>query len=173
MALLRVSVLELWRWPVDVVCRVFVLRHALLCSTGTISSYNCAAGTGGLFCATCPVGTYKAETGNGPCLACSDKPEMAEYVQSGVTSAACPYVCKQGYNTADCLSQFQAVIRALGGLFGFFACVLALLLLTAGASLAVYWRRKRADRCADGRGARAGGMPPQSLCLVLTSAVVL
>ena len=97
-----------------------------------------------MFCITCPVGTYSDIRGNGPCKLCQNKPEMAIYVGTGSTTSQCAFACKQGFNSKGCLSQFEAVLQDLGGPVGLGACILSILLLTAGASLAVYWRRKRA-----------------------------
>jgi len=110
---------------------------------GTIVSYDCRPGFGGMFCYPCPPGTYKSSFGNKQCSACSNKPTMAVYVGFASTNAACPYVCKQGYEKPKCDSPFQAFINALGGVFGFVACAAGVLSLTCGAALAVHWRRKR------------------------------
>lgn len=53
---------------------------------------------------------------------------------------------QQGYVTEACLSQFDAFVRALGGIWGFVACVAVVVLLLAGSLFAMYLRNRQAAR---------------------------
>lgn len=53
---------------------------------------------------------------------------------------------QQGYVTEACLSQFDAFVRALGGIWGFVACVAVVVLMLAGSLFAMYLRNRQAAR---------------------------
>ena len=85
--------------------------------------------TTGAICEICPVGTYSLGQNSGPCTVCNNAPTHSHYLESGCTSANCPYACDAGYATNHCYNQIQNLIYNRMGVPAFAGMCVGIFLL--------------------------------------------
>jgi hypothetical protein len=106
----------------------------------------CPAGTGndpvtGAVCQTCPTGYYSLGDSSGACLQCTNAPTHSHYLDSGQTTADCPYACDSGYATNHCYNQIQNFIYNIMGVPAFAGMCVGIFLVLMGPL--TYQRLKR------------------------------
>ncbi|KAF3651267.1 putative transcription repressor MYB6-like [Capsicum annuum] len=106
--------------------------------SGTFSGKPCPKGLYGIFCAECPLGTFKNVTGSDRALCNScpndELPHRAVYisVRGGVTERPCPYKCvSERYHMPHCYTALEELIYTFGGPWLFVFLLLGLLILLA------------------------------------------
>ncbi|KAL3330314.1 hypothetical protein AABB24_034257 [Solanum stoloniferum] len=106
--------------------------------SGTLSGKPCPRGLYGIFCAECPLGTFKNVTGSDRalCISCpnDELPHRAVYisVRGGVTERPCPYQCvSERYHMPHCYTALEELIYTFGGPWLFVFLLLGFLILLA------------------------------------------
>ncbi|QDZ21840.1 hypothetical protein HOP50_06g43810 [Chloropicon primus] len=102
---------------------------------GTETTISCPVGRTGVFCAFCPLGTYKDSEGPGPCKPCQAIPRKANYsVAIGGTQYPCAYGCYTYNLESDCAlpnALLSFIERAFGGELQFIGIFWGCILMTA------------------------------------------
>ena len=102
---------------------------------GTETTIQCPKGRTGIFCAYCPLGTYKDVEGPSPCKPCQAIPRKANYTQAyGITSYPCSYGCYSYNLRSDCAlpnALLDLITRVFGGTLRFIGIFWGFVLLTA------------------------------------------
>jgi len=120
---------------------------------GVLGMPPCDAGSAGVNCEPCALGTFKETAGTAACSRCSNRPLHSRYTGAGSTARECPYECEGGLVYPLCVGFLQGVFEDAGSVGGAAAVSVAAASVVALA-LGAMCRR----RCGSG-DALCGGEP--------------